>query len=155
MKELEVVTRPMEFGAVLNIPQFQLETIRSNHHGRCKCLFWLLVGGALQVVRKQVAVGFTSYSHCPICEVQKSFTLHLILYFLDVQDQKMALFGYIANNNIHLGITWETIVSALEGLYGDLALSLKRRYCSRGECSVATVTCKQYALIKRFPTFFS
>ena len=51
----------------------------------------------------------------------------------------MALFGYIANNSIDLGITWETIASALEGSYGDLALSLKRRYCSRGEYFIATV----------------
>ncbi|XP_064383883.1 uncharacterized protein LOC135332896 [Halichondria panicea] len=47
----------------------------------------------------------------------------------DIDDQKLALFGYIEKNSRSLGITWATICEALEDFEGNLAFLLRQKYC--------------------------
>ena len=60
---------------------------------------------------------------------------HYITYLcynslLDTDGQKVALFRYIADNCIYLGISWTRIADALKDIHGDLALSIRETYCS-------------------------
>ena len=47
---------------------------------------------------------------------------------LDTDGQKIALFKYIADNCIYLGISWTRIADALKDIHGDLALSNREKY---------------------------
>ena len=49
---------------------------------------------------------------------------------LDIKGQKIALFMYIANNSVSLEISWTRIADALKDIHGDLALSIRDKYCS-------------------------
>ena len=49
---------------------------------------------------------------------------------IDTDGQKIALFKYIADNCIYLGISWTRIADALKDIHGDLALSIREKYCS-------------------------
>ena len=49
---------------------------------------------------------------------------------LDIKRQKIALFMYIANNNLFLEISWTRIADALKDIHGDLALRIREKYCS-------------------------
>ena len=48
----------------------------------------------------------------------------------DIKGQKIALFMYIANNSVSLEISWTRIGDALKDIHGDLALSIREKYCS-------------------------
>ena len=48
----------------------------------------------------------------------------------DTNNQKIALFMYIANNSVSLGFSWSRIADALKDIHGDLALSIREKYCS-------------------------
>ena len=43
----------------------------------------------------------------------------------------MSLFGYIATNYVQFEITWDRIAEALEEINGDLAISIREKYCKR------------------------
>ena len=61
------------------------------------------------------------------------FTMLLTLRYnslLDTNGQKIALFKYIADNCTYLGISWTRIADALKDIHGDLALSIREKYCS-------------------------
>ena len=49
---------------------------------------------------------------------------------LDVKGQKISLFMYITNNSVFLEISWTRIADALKDIHGDLALSIREKYCS-------------------------
>ena len=62
-----------------------------------------------------------------------SFVMMLTLRYnslLDTDGQKIALFKYIADNCIYLGISWTRIADALKDIHGDLALTIREKYCS-------------------------
>ena len=66
-------------------------------------------------------------------EIGKNY--HYITYLrynslLDTDGQKIALFKYIADNCIYRGISWTRIADALKDIHGDLALSIREKYCS-------------------------
>ena len=48
----------------------------------------------------------------------------------DTNNQKIDLFMYIANNSVSLGLSWTRIADALKDIHGDLALSIREKYCS-------------------------
>lgn len=50
--------------------------------------------------------------------------------FIDVEGQKMTLFGHIASNYKHYGITWAKIADALEDFAGNLAIEIREKFCS-------------------------
>ncbi len=54
----------------------------------------------------------------------------------DIDGQKMALFGFIEKNCSLFGITWATICDALQDFEGNLALEIRKKYCSEGTCDV-------------------
>ena len=53
-----------------------------------------------------------------------------MISFPDIDRQKIALFKYLANNSVSLGLSWTRIVDALKDIHGDLALSIRDKYCS-------------------------
>ncbi len=59
----------------------------------------------------------------------------------DIDEQKMALFGYIEKNSKKLGITWVTICDALEHFEGNLALEIRKKYCSGGIVCACACMC--------------
>ena len=37
---------------------------------------------------------------------------------------------YLTNNSVSLGLSWTRIADALKDIHGDLALSIREKYCS-------------------------
>ena len=50
--------------------------------------------------------------------------------FIVIDRQKIALFKYLTNNSVSLGFPWTRIADALKDIHGDLALSIREKYCS-------------------------
>ena len=57
-------------------------------------------------------------------------SIFLSCIFTDIDRQKIALFKYLTNNNVSLGLSWTRIADALKDIHGDLALSIREKYCS-------------------------
>ena len=64
-----------------------------------------------------------------------------MISFPDIDKQKIALFKYLATNSVSLGLSWTRIADALKDIHGDLALSIREKYCSTAHGEIIHRVC--------------